>query len=134
MSFVRKLLPKSANQNDASNDVKQKPVVAVGSTSAGNQQQQTLNDTKTQVAKPNQALSTPQAANTNANAAQKATTNATTLAGTNRKIMVNAGQKVIRLDNNLYLIRNPMPTAKGSGAIQKPAKNFIIAKCTCKQR
>lgn len=55
--------------------------------------------------------------------------------GGGRKIVVNAGQKVIRLDNNLYLIKNPMAGGKGSGNFQKPTqKNFIIAKCTCKQR
>lgn len=66
---------------------------------------------------------------------QKTTAVGVNTTNTNRKIVVNAGQRVIRLDNNLYLIKNPIATGKGSGNFQKPTqKNFIIAKCTCKQR
>lgn len=66
---------------------------------------------------------------------QKTTPVGANTTNTNRKIVVNAGQRVIRLDNNLYLIKNPIASGKGSGNFQKPTqKNFIIAKCTCKQR
>lgn len=124
-SIIKKFRPSSKSKASETSTVgaKQKPIIVTNAT---------LNSEagKPIVSKPNQVVSTSSA---NSGGGQKMTW--TSGPTTNRKIVVNAGQKVIRLDNNLYLIKNPMAAAKGSGTIQKQAqKNFIIAKCTCKQR